>query len=124
MQIGMQVNPADPPLDAWPALYAAGSSVAQIAGLTGYPELQVRQELRARGVTVRPPGRRRGSMWWSSGWHETAAAMLARGYTYAAIAGELGQSQPAVRSAVRRAGLRTSAGEPGRSDPAVWVVTG
>jgi hypothetical protein len=99
-------EPTDPPPKDWPALYAAGSSLARISGLTGYPVLKVRQELRARGVTLRPPGAARGSRWGSSGWHETAAAMRARGDCYAAIAHELGQSQAAVRSAlVRRAEL-------------------
>jgi hypothetical protein len=99
-------EPTDPPPTDWPALYAAGSSLARIAGLTGHPVLKVRQELRARGVTLRPPGAARGSRWGSSGWHETAAAMRARGDCYAAIAHELGQSQAAVRSAlVRRAEL-------------------
>ena len=99
-------EPANPPPTDWPALYAAGSSLARIAGLTGHPVLKVRQELRARGVTLRPPGAARGSRWGSSGWHETAAAMRARGDCYRAIGRELGQTPQAVRTAlVRRAGL-------------------
>jgi hypothetical protein len=97
---------ADPPPKDWPVLYAAGSSLARIAGLTGYPVLRVRQELRAQGVTLRPSGARRGSRRWSSGWHETAAAMRARGDCYRAIGRELGQTPQAVRTAlVRRAEL-------------------
>jgi hypothetical protein len=99
-------EPADPPPKDWPTLYAAGSSLARIAGLTGYPVLTVRAELRVRGVTLRPPGARSGSRWGSSHWHETAAAMRARGDCYGAIARELGQTPQAVRTAlVRRAEL-------------------
>ncbi|TDH57934.1 hypothetical protein E2C06_35245 [Dankookia rubra] len=99
-------EPVNPSPEDWPALYAAGSSLARIAGLTGYPVLTIRQELQARGVTVRPPGTRCGSRLGLSRWHEIAAAMRARGYCYAAIGRELGQTPQAVRSAlVRRAKL-------------------
>jgi hypothetical protein len=93
---------ADPSPKDWPALYAAGSSLAQIADRTGYPATHVRQELLVRGVVLRRPGVRLGSRQRSSGWHAAAATMRAHGYCYAAIARELGQSPAAVRGALVR----------------------
>ena len=58
---GMQV-PApvfeDLPPQTWPALYAGGATLAQIASRTGLSLLRVQHELVARGVTLRAPGNR------------------------------------------------------------------
>jgi lambda repressor-like predicted transcriptional regulator len=111
----------DLPPEDWPALYAAGSSLAQIADRTGYSATRVRKELLARGVVLRRPGVRLGSRRRLSDWHATAAMMRAHGYCYAAIARELGQSPAAVRSAlVRQAedGRRPSPRLPGPHEPA------
>ena len=43
----------DLPPETWPALYAGGASLAQIASRTGFSVLRVRRELMARGVTLR-----------------------------------------------------------------------
>jgi hypothetical protein len=47
------------PPQTWPALYAGGATLAQIASRTGLSLLRVRRELVARGVTLRAPGNRR-----------------------------------------------------------------
>ena len=49
----------DLPPQTWPALYAGGATLAQIASRTGLSLLLVRRELVARGVTLRAPGNRR-----------------------------------------------------------------
>ena len=49
----------DLPPQTWPALYAAGATLEQIVSQTGLSRQRVRQELVARGVTLRAPGNRR-----------------------------------------------------------------
>jgi hypothetical protein len=49
----------DPPPQTWPALYARGAALAQIASRTGLSQYRVRRELVAQGVTLRAPGNRR-----------------------------------------------------------------
>jgi hypothetical protein len=49
----------DPPPEDWPALYAAGETLAEIARRTGFPVLLIRREMVARGVTLRPHRRRK-----------------------------------------------------------------
>lgn len=49
----------DLPPETWPALYAGGASLVQIASRTGFSVLRVRRELMARGVTLRVPANQR-----------------------------------------------------------------
>jgi DNA-binding transcriptional regulator LsrR (DeoR family) len=49
----------DLPPETWPALYAGGATLEQIANRTGLSLLRVRRELVARGVTIRPACHRR-----------------------------------------------------------------
>jgi hypothetical protein len=90
----------DPPPEEWPALYASGLTIAEIALRTGHHYVRVRAELLARGVTMRPSCPRLAA------WHEAAAALRARGFSYAAIGREVGRSAPAVQMALLRRARR------------------
>lgn len=108
----MRARYKDDPPETWPALYASGLTLDEIALRTGHHRVHVRRTLLAAGVTLRPTGRRPGQV----AWHETAAALRARGYSYAAIGRELGQDGRVVQMALARRARRL-AEQPAASSP-------